>query len=124
MIIIKIKVAIELRIILSIVPKKCVNENDSKKNKTKWCANTIKSVYFTNHTISLTASDGLIDFSILSRADMFDRIVGRINAKNNAADECIPRVLENASTVKPVKKPNSNNAQPGISKGRTRMNKM
>ena len=75
------------------------------------------SVNLTNQTISLDARAKLPDLSELSRVEIFERIVGLINARNSVADECIPNVLENASTVKPVRNPRESNNHPGISKG-------
>jgi hypothetical protein len=81
-------------------------------------------VYFINHPISLITKEGLPFLSKESCVDIFDNIVGLMNAINKVADECKPRVPEKASIISPVRKPRIRRIQPGISNGRSIMNKM
>lgn len=84
----------------------------------------MKNVYFMNQPISFMFKAGLPFLSVDSWVDMFDRIKGRINATKRVADECMPSVPENASMVKPVMNPRVSNSHPGISKGKSIINRI
>lgn len=67
---------------------------------------------------------GLPFLSVDSCVDMFEINAGLKKAMNSVAEECIPSVPEKASIVKPVRNPKISKTQPGISKGKSIINKM
>lgn len=77
-----------------------------------------------NQPISFIFKVGLPFLSVDSCVEMFESIYGLKKAIKSVADECMPRVPANASIVNPVRNPRISSNQPGISKGKSMMNKM
>jgi len=69
-------------------------------------------MYLINHPASFIFKVGLPFLSVESCTDIFDSTRGLINAINSVADECMPKVPENASIVKPVKNPRTRESNP------------
>ena len=77
-----------------------------------------------NHPKSFKLIVGLPFLSSSSYVDIFESTNGLKKAMKSVAEECIPSVPEYASTMRPVKNPRISRNQPGISNGKSIMNKM